>query len=437
VAADKVKPLTLGDWLEHLERIHPQSIAMGLDRVERVRRALGLAPDFPVITVGGTNGKGSCCAMLEAILHQAGYRVGCYTSPHLLRYNERVRVSLREASDEELCRAFARVEAARYGPDGETLLTYFEFGTLAALLVFVEAGVDAAIFEVGLGGRLDAVNIFDADCAVLAAIDIDHTEYLGTTREAIGFEKAGIFRAGRPAICADRAPPSSVTAHAHSIGAQLLLIDRDFGGIADEAQWQYWGPAGKRYGLPHPALRGRYQFANAAASITALDCLRDRLPVTAQDVRNGLLHVVLPGRFQVLPGRPRVILDVAHNAQAARSLAENLASMRAPGATIAVMSLLKDKDVAGVAAALANEVTHWHLASLPGARGSTARALEQALRACGVSAPIETYDSVAEAWRSACEKAADDDKIVVFGSFLTVAEVMREQARARSGAIHK
>jgi dihydrofolate synthase/folylpolyglutamate synthase len=428
---------TLAQWLEYLERIHPQSIAMGLERVERVREALKLAPAFPIITVGGTNGKGSCCAMLESVLHQAGYRVGCYTSPHLLRYNERVRVGSQPVSDDELCRAFSKVDAARHRPEGETLLTYFEFGTLAALLVFFDAKIDVAILEVGLGGRLDAVNIFDADCAALGAIDIDHTEYLGQTREAIGFEKAGIFRHGRPAICADPAPPASVTAHADAIGANLLVIERDFGCGVEATQWQYWGPGGKRYGLPHPALRGRYQLENAALCITALDCLRDRLPVTAQDLRSGLLHVVLPGRFQVLPGRPRVILDVAHNPQAARSLADNLASMPASGQTIAVMGMLKDKDASAVALALKDQVTRWHVAPLEGPRGATAQFLEQTLMANGISAPIALYQSVSDAWCSACEKAGDDDKIVVFGSFLTVAAVMREQQAERAGAQRK
>ncbi len=429
MAADPQSPAprTLEQWLEHLERIHPQSIAMGLDRVERVRRALNLAPRFPIVTVGGTNGKGSCCAMLESVLHQAGYRVGCYTSPHLLRYNERVRISLRAVSDDELCRAFARVEAARHAPDGATLLTYFEFGTLAALVVFADAGIDIAVLEVGLGGRLDAVNIFDADCAVLAAIDLDHQEYLGSTREAIGFEKAGIFRRNRPAVCADLAPPASVGAHADAVGARLLVMGRDFGCEAEATQWQYWGPGGKRYGLPHPALRGAYQLANAAACITALDCLRDRVPVTAQDLRNGLVDVVLPGRFQVLPGRPRVILDVAHNPQAARALAANLASMRDAGQTIAVMGMLKDKDVASVAAALKNEVTCWHVATLEGPRGASAQFVEQALLANGISAPILPHTTVAHAWRAACGQARNDDKIVVFGSFLTVAAVMRER----------
>jgi len=396
---------------------------MGLERVSEVARALAIIPSFPVITVGGTNGKGSCCTMLEAILVAAGYRVGCYTSPHLLRYNERVRIGGVEADDDTLCRAFARIEAAR----GKTTLTYFEFGTLAAMLAFVEAGVDAAILEVGLGGRLDAVNIFDADCALVASVDIDHQDYLGDTREKIGFEKAGIFRASRPAICADADPPASLVAHANSIGADLILIDRDFGYVAETAQWRYWGPAGKRYGLPHPALRGAFQLGNAAACITALDCLGARLPLTAQDVRNGLLQAHVAGRFQVLPGRPLVILDVAHNPHAARALAANLATMPAGGRTLAVFSMLNDKDIAGVAAAVNPHVTHWFVASSAGPRGTSAAQLARQLTCAGVTAPIAEFADVASAWRAACELAADNDKIIAFGSFLTVAAVMAER----------
>jgi len=418
-------PVTLAQWLEYLERLHPQAIAMGLDRVSGVARALGISPAFKIITVGGTNGKGSCCAMLEAILLHAGYRVGCYTSPHLLRYNERVRIGGSEVVDDDLCRAFARIEAAR----GGTTLTYFEFGTLAAMLCFTNAGVDVAILEVGLGGRLDAVNIFDADCALVASVDLDHQDYLGDTREAIGFEKAGIFRGARPAICAEADPPASMVAHAREIGADLMVIDRDFGYVAEAQQWRYWGPAGRRHGLPYPALRGVFQLSNAAACLTALDSLRGSLPVTAQDLRGGLLQAEVAGRFQVLPGRPLVILDVAHNPHAARALAANLASMPAGGRTLAVFSMLKDKDINGVVAAVKAHVAHWFLASAGGARGASAAFLAAALARAGVTAPADEFPDVVAAWHAACESAADNDKIIVFGSFLTVAAVMRERQR--------
>lgn len=422
---DKTPPRTLAQWLAYLEQLHPQAIAMGLDRVSRVARALGLTAKFTVITVGGTNGKGSCCAMLEAMLLHAGYRVGCYTSPHLLHYNERVRIGGREIEDEVLCRAFARIEAAR----GDTSLTYFEFGTLAAVMAFGEAGVDVAVLEVGLGGRLDAVNVFDADCALVASVDLDHQDYLGDTREAIGYEKAGIFRAGRPAVCADAEPPAALVAHARDIGAELMLIDRDFGYVAGPQQWRYWGPGGKRHGLPYPALRGAFQLGNAAACLTALDCLRGSLPVTAQDVRGGLLQAEVAGRFQVLPGRPQVILDVAHNPHAARALAANLASMPAGGRTLAVCAMFKDKDIAGVVAATLPHVTDWLVADAEGARGASAAQFAAALARAAVSAPVTQYSNVAAAWHAACNSAADNDKIVVFGSFLTVAAVMRERQR--------
>lgn len=422
-------PRTLAQWLEYLERLHPQPIAMGLERVLRVKDALALAPAFPIIAVGGTNGKGSCCAMLEAILHNAGYRVGCYTSPHLLRYNERVRIGGREVDDATLCRAFAHIEAVRVGKTGGTLLTYFEFGTLAAMLAFVEAAVDIAILEVGLGGRLDAVNAFDADCAIVASVDLDHQNYLGSTRESVGFEKAGIFRAGRAAICADSDPPATLLAHARGIGADLLLIDRDFGFNAEQTQWRYWGPGGKRHGLPHPALRGACQLANAAACITAVDSLRERMPVTAQDIRSGVLQATIAGRFQVLPGRPQVILDVAHNPHAARALAANLAGLPRSPRTIAVFSMLNDKNIEGVVRAVKDRITDWLIAAAEGPRGASVARLAQELARAGVSMPVTEFADVAGAWRAACQMASETDKILAFGSFLTVAAVMRERQR--------
>jgi dihydrofolate synthase/folylpolyglutamate synthase len=418
-------PSTLAHWLAYLEQLHPQAIALGLERVLRVARVLGIAQKFPLITVGGTNGKGSCCAMLEAILLHAGYRAGCYTSPHLLRYNERVRIDGREVNDDALCRAFAQIESAR----SDITLTYFEFGTLAAMLVFIEAGVDVAILEVGLGGRLDAVNIFDADCALIASVDLDHQDYLGDTREAIGFEKAGILRGGRPAVCADAEPPQSLVNHAREIGADLMVIDRDFGFVAEAQQWRYWGPGGKRHGLPYPALRGAYQLGNAAGCITALDSLRSRLPVTAQDLRSGLLQAEVAGRFQVLPGRPMVILDVAHNPHAARALAANLASMPAGGRILAVFAMLKDKDIRGVIDAVRTHIDLWFVASAEGLRGASSAELARKAADAGVNVPVTQFSDVVQAWRAACDSASDNDKIVVFGSFLTVAAVMGERQR--------
>ena len=420
---------TLAEWLAYIERLHPKSIALGLDRVVQVRDALGLAPAFPIITVGGTNGKGSVCAMLEAILHQASYRVGCYTSPHLLRYNERVRIARSEAHDVELARGFAAVERAR----GGVPLTYFEYGTLASIWLFIDRRVEVAVLEVGLGGRLDAVNAFDADCAVVTTVDIDHVDFLGGDREAIGREKAGIFRAGRPALCADSAPPASLLSHAAEIGARLWRIDADFGATPQGRQWQYWGPGGKRGALPHPVLRGTCQLANAAAAIAALECMRERLPVSVNDIRVGLLQADNPGRFQVLPGRPAVILDVAHNPQAARALSASLAAMGGSGRTLAVFGMLKDKDIPGVAAAVKSQVAHWFVAGLGGARGAGVSELEQALAANSITA-VTACDDIAAAYTQACDIAAENDRILVFGSFYTVAAVMQLRERQRASA---
>jgi dihydrofolate synthase/folylpolyglutamate synthase len=400
---------TLADWLAYIERQHPQAISLGLDRVRQVLERMKLRLQCPLITVGGTNGKGSTCAMLEAILRAGGTRTGLYTSPHLVDYGERVRVNGTQTDERLLCEGFAAVEAARNG----TPLTYFEYGTLAAFWIFAQERIEAAILEVGLGGRLDAVNILDADCAVLTSVAIDHVDYLGADRESIGREKAGIFRAGRPAVVAEPDPPRSVS---EAVGEKLFL-GRDFGFIPQATQWSYWGPRGRRAGLAHPALRGSIQLRNAAAALCALDALR--LPVAMQDVRRGLAEVAAPGRFQVLPGRPQVILDVAHNVEAAKTLAENLLASGYAGETIAVCGMLRDKDIDGVLRALAPRITRWHVASLPGPRGASADELARKL-----DGAAEKFESPAQAFAAAAERAGESDKIVVFGSFLTVGEVM-------------
>jgi len=423
-------PETLSDWLAHLEARHPKGeagIELGLERVLAVSRALGQRQNVPVVTVAGTNGKGSTCAMLERILACAGYRVGLYTSPHLLAYNERVRIGGKSVDDAALCGGFSRVEAAR----DNTALTYFEFGTLAAWECFAASSVDVIILEVGLGGRLDATNIYDTDCAIVTAVDIDHTEYLGVTREQIGFEKAGIFRAGRAAICADPQPPQSLLAHAAKLGADLRLIGRDFGYLRQEGQWQFWlnssGELSRRSGLAYPGLRGVVQLQNASAALAALSALQERLPVAMQDIRRGLLEVELPGRFQVLPGRPTLVLDVAHNPQAARVLADNLGSMAFHAHTWAVFGMLRDKDIAAVVRALAGRVTRWLPCSLSGARAASAAELAQILTLEEIETPL-LFASPVEALRYAQENAGEDDRILVFGSFLTVADVLRELA---------
>lgn len=428
------RPATLEAWLAFLETLHPKSIAMGLDRVRAVHTRLAAPIQCPVVTVAGTNGKGSTCALLEAILRCAGYRVGLYTSPHLLHYNERVRVVGHDATDAELIDAFNAVEDARLATrDAEgkpVTLTYFEFGTLAALWLFARASLDALILEVGLGGRLDAVNILDPDVAILTSVDIDHIDYLGATREEIGREKAGIFRAGRPALCADPDPPPSVTAAATAIGAHLLRLGRDYGYVNEGSQWRYRGLRGERFGLPFPALRGAYQLANAATALAALDCLHPRLPVSGGALREGLLTVALPGRFQVMPGRPATVLDVAHNPHAARALADALGAMGYYAATIAVCGMLADKDIAGVVTAMKERVDRWHVATIPGPRGASARTVHDVLIGAGVPAQmIQMFADIPDAYRAARDRAGEADRIVIFGCFSAVAQGLVATAR--------
>jgi dihydrofolate synthase / folylpolyglutamate synthase len=417
---------SLPEWLDYIERIHPKSIQLGLERVAKVRDVLGRSSSAALFTVAGTNGKGSTCAMLEAILLAAGYKVGLYTSPHLLRYNERVRIDGVPLSDARLCAAFETVERAR----GETTLTYFEFGTLAAWEIFAAEALDAVILEVGLGGRLDAVNAFDADCALLSSVDLDHTDYLGDTRERIGYEKAGIFRAGKPAIVADPDPPRSVLDHAGAV--DLWLIGRDFGYRREGQQWMFWGWGVRRGGLALPALRGERQLANASAALAALDALRTRLPVGMQDIRNGLAQVQLPARFQVLPGRPTVVLDVAHNPQAARVLAENLAGMGFYPETYGVFGMLRDKDIEGVCRALKDGISAWFAADLSVPRGAGTRMLADALASAGAAGDVRCFENPLEAYAAARKRANENDRIVVFGSFHTVADVMRGIEAART-----
>ncbi|TNC97276.1 MAG: dihydrofolate synthase / folylpolyglutamate synthase [Gallionellaceae bacterium] len=413
-------PTSLADWLTHLESLHPKTIALGLDRVVQVKQRLNLDPDFPIIVVGGTNGKGSVCAMLEAILHAAGYRVGCYTSPHLLDYNERVRIAKQPATDAELCASFEQIEQVR----GDIALTYFEFGTLAAMQCFIAHKVDVAILEVGLGGRLDAVNVFDADVSVVTSVDIDHVDYLGDTREKIAFEKAGIFRQGRVAICEDTDVPQALRKHAGDIGAELWCIGSEFGFTAHQGQWDYRSKAGSRSALPHPALRGAFQLHNASAVLAALDALKDKIPVSMEAVRRGLTEVELTGRFQFVPGKPQLILDVAHNPHAARSLAQNLANLP-PAKTFAVFAMLKDKDMVGVVQALDAQIDVWLVAGIAAPRGATATELAQVLKNSGVRGEVVVCDSIAGSLHEASKRASENDRIAAFGSFYTVAEVMQ------------
>jgi dihydrofolate synthase/folylpolyglutamate synthase len=419
-------------WLALLESRHAETVInMGLDRVLAVKERLQLSFSCPVIMVAGTNGKGSTCAMLESILMRAGYKVGLYIKPHFLDFNERARVNGELASDEVLVAAFDAVEAVR----GDTPLTYFEFTTLAIMHLLAHAGMDVVILEVGLGGRLDAVNIVDADVSIVTSVDIDHTDYLGDTREAIGFEKAGIFRAGRTAICSDPVPPQSLIDHAEAIGADLWLMGRDFNYSGDKQQWNYGGRSQRRNSLAYPSLRGANQILNASAALAALEALKLDLPVGAQEVRTGLVTVELPGRFQVLPGRPTVILDVAHNPHAASALNQNLGNMGFHPYTYAVFGSMHDKDIDGVIAAMSEHVDHWCLTTLPSPRAASASELAakvQIVQADKAERTINIFDDPAAAYANAISRAGENDRIVVFGSFLTVAGVMA----ARKSSFH-
>jgi dihydrofolate synthase/folylpolyglutamate synthase len=428
-------PTTLPAWLALLESRHAEThIDMGLDRVRAVKERISLQFACPVIMVAGTNGKGSTCAMLESVLLHAGYRVGLYIKPHFLDFNERARINGEMASDAMLIDAFNAVEAQR----GDIALTYFEFTTLAIMHLISKAGVDVAILEVGLGGRLDAVNVIDADVAIVTSIDIDHSAYLGDTREEIGFEKAGIFRHGKTAICSDPLAPQSLIQHAADIGADLWLIGRDFNFQGDQQQWSYGGRTQRRNSLAYPALRGANQLLNASAALAALEALRMQLPCGAQEVRTGLALVELPGRFQVLAGRPTTVLDVAHNPHASATLAQNLGAMGFHRYTYAVFGIMDDKDIAGVIAPMAGLVDHWCVTDLPSPRSAGSAALAEkvaALRPAGAKDSdfsVSTFADPAAAFANAVSRAEENDRIVVFGSFYTVAGVMA----ARKNSLH-
>lgn len=471
---------TLPQWLAYLETLHPVEIDLGLDRVREVAGRLELSHPYTTITVGGTNGKGSVCAMLEAMILAGGYKVGTYTSPHLVDYNERIRLNGELATDEQITAQFVRIEQAR----GTVSLTYFEFATLAALLLFQEHNVDVAILEVGLGGRLDAVNIVDADCSIITSIDIDHSDYLGNTREQIALEKAHIFRPGRPAICADPQPPHTLIEHASQIGADLWLFGKDFNYSGDRLQWAYGGRHQRRRALAYPALRGANQLLNASAALAALEALRDRIVLPQHAVRLGLSHASPPGRFQITPGQPVVILDVAHNPHAAAALGQNIANMPSAGKTFAVVGMLRDKDVVGTLSKLVPHVDHWLCAGLAGPRALNGQqmsalireavregALQPGLKAPGpgflngaygltsalpeltedmpvpgrpgvrpaarevqpkTSASIESFDDLVTAFDTARDRATVNDRILVFGSFAAVGPVLAELGRKGS-----
>lgn len=423
---------TLDDWLAWQSTLSPKQVDLGLERVARVWSRLGPAElGFPVITVGGTNGKGSCVALMEAMAKSDGYRSACYSSPHLLRYNERVHVDGAPVTDETLCDAFARVEAAR----GETPLTYFEFGTLAALSVFVETGPDLAILEVGLGGRLDAVNLIDADVSVVTSVGHDHKSWLGDTLDTIAVEKAGIFRAGRPAIIGQPDAPGRLRREAEGRGAQVLQVGREIGVLPEPGGWTWTGPTGERLALPTPAMRGSVQYHNAAAAITAVRCLQERLPLTANAIRSGLSRARLPGRFQVIPGDVTWILDVAHNPEAAEVLAANLKAFPCRGRRRAVLALLADKDAEAVVGPLIPWVETWFLSQSRDPRAMPVERLAECLAPLLVGSEQRILPDLAVALDAALTLSAPGDCLLVFGSFTTVEVAMRRLGAEPSAGI--
>jgi dihydrofolate synthase/folylpolyglutamate synthase len=412
---------TLQEWLAWQEQLYPNVIDLGLHRVEALLKALDLQrPGFPILTIGGTNGKGSSVSFAEAMLRAAGHKVGAYVSPHLLRYNERVRVDGVDVSDQEFCESFQRIDDAR----GDLRVTYFEFGTLAAIDILTRRSVSAAVLEVGLGGRLDAVNALDADVALISSIGLDHQEWLGNGRDSIGREKAGIFRQGRPAICGDRAPPASLLEHAAGVGAKLQVLGRDFDCDLHGDVWTWKGEAQEFDGLPAPSLSGRMQYDNAATVIAAL-LSHPRLTVPEAAIRRGLVEASIPARFQRLAGPVETVFDVSHNPDAARVLADNLAAFPARGRSFAVMGMFKDKAVEEVTRALQGRFAHWYLGGLEGPRGQDAAALGARLRSASPDAVSSEYSSVSAAYAAARSAARPGDRIVVFGSFQTVASILK------------
>jgi dihydrofolate synthase / folylpolyglutamate synthase len=429
---------TLQEWLDYIDQLHPKNIEMGLERVRAVWQRVGLALACPVITVAGTNGKGSTCAMLESIYTQAGYRTAVYSSPHLVHFLERCRIVGENANATEFIAACAIIERARAGfsavngiLEAPIALTYFEFTTLAFLALMCQQNIDVAILEVGLGGRLDAVNIIDTDCAIITSIDLDHMEYLGDNRESIGYEKAGILRSGKPAIVSDPLPPASIAQHAKAIGADLYLMGTDFNFSGDKQQWGWAGRDAqgqpRRYaGLAYPALRGANQLINASGVLAAVTALREKLPVTAQAVRNGFAFVELPGRFQIVPGQPTLVLDVAHNPHSVAALAANLDAMGFYPTTHAVFGAMADKDLAAMWPKVAPMIDKWYFTDLPTARAATALALQTQWAAQNQRTDVQSsvYTSPQAALDAAVGAASATDRIVVFGSFFTVGGVL-------------
>ena len=413
---------SLAAWLSWLEAGRGAHIELGLERCREVAGNLGLGkPASTVITVAGTNGKGSSVALLESVWRGAGYRVGTYTSPHLVRYNERICVDGAETEDATICAAFESVESARRGVP----LTYFEFGTLAALKIFEQSSLDIAILEVGLGGRLDAVNIVDSDVALIAAIGLDHEDWLGSSREKIAIEKAGIMRPRRPVICSDNEVPESILATAESIGAQAELLGVDYAFEDEETSWTWWSGPTMLSGLPLPALEGKHQLRNAAGALKVIDALQHRHPVPATQIRRGLEHVVLHGRFHRVFGAFEYVLDVAHNPQAVETFVATLGALPRPARTHALIGMLNTKNHVEYLRRLLPVADTWHFASLPGSTGARAEVLRHSFHQLVRKGDCACYKSVHDAHTSIIAGADSTDRILILGSFLTVGALMK------------
>ena len=413
--------MNLNDWLGYIESIHPSTIDLTLARIKAVVERLNLHISFPIISVGGTNGKGSTCAILESIYKEAGYKVGCYTSPHFLHFNERIKVNAMPVSDEMICEAFSKIESVRK----DISLTYFEYGTIAAMIIFADVDLDIAILEVGLGGRLDAVNVFDSDCAIVTTIDLDHMDYLGHTREAIGFEKAGIYRAQKIAICGDFAPPQSLIKHCQSIHAELKIIGKNFAYDAHYDSFDFFIDSSFVMNVPLPKLQGDFQLTNATNALMAVKSIENRLPLTETAIQHGIARARVPGRFQEVRINPSLILDVAHNPQAAQSLSRNLRAHAVSGKTIAIFSILRDKDILGAIQALSLDIDGWYIAEIQNERAADIETISNAIQKVNPSAHIVPFKNIKEAYEFAFKEVTSNDRIIVFGSFFTVTDIMK------------
>lgn len=419
---------SLPEWLTWQEGLHPSAIELGLERVSKVfKRLHPTLPSIPVITVAGTNGKGSSVALLESIYQNAGYRTGVYTSPHLMRYNERIHLKGEEVSDDVICEAFERIDQARLEEQQEISLTYFEFGTLAALDIFFRAKPDVIILEVGLGGRLDVVNIIDADVALITSIGIDHTAWLGNDRETIAIEKAGIMRKGRPVVFSSPDMPKSIAETAKTKGAILFQRDKDFDWEkgAGYAAWNWKSDKHQRIALPHSNLRGAHQLDNAAGVLMVIEQLADKLSVNQKQIKDGLLSVSLAGRFQCLPGSPMHILDVAHNEASMARLAELLNLQVCGGKNVAVLGMLEDKEHADALAVMLPEVSHWYIADLDVHRGAKSKQLATVLKNLDNNTQISCFETVEQAIQAADSSVDENDRVIIFGSFHTVELAMQ------------